>query len=139
MHNWNLVVPLAGLGLLRPVVTLLGVDDTIDGPWVLIVVTALVAVVWIVVAVRQDVKRPVAALATAGALSGLFGLFAIVLQRGRHRGPRHRTDLATWDRPGAHRGPQRDVGSVPRSHRRPHLPCAQRHAEQITRFGSTFA
>lgn len=77
MRNWDLIIPLAGLSLVLPAVRAVVDGDVMQGPGTSSATTAVVAVIWVITAVRQHIARPVAALATAGLLAGL-GL--IVLQ-----------------------------------------------------------
>ena len=77
--RWNLIVLLAVLDLLRPLLSITGVYDSPGGSfWAPVLVTTMVSAVWVGVVVVTPSSSPLAALALAGAL---YGVFAIVLQQ----------------------------------------------------------
>ena len=77
--RWNLIVLLAVLGLLRPLLSITGVYDSLGGsPWAPVLVTTMVSAVWVGIVVVTPSPSPLATLALAGAL---YGVFAIVLQQ----------------------------------------------------------
>jgi hypothetical protein len=78
--DWRLIFFLAALGLVRPLLSIAGVYDGVPGgrPWLPLLVTALVAAIWVgAVLVRRD-PNPLLTLAGAGVL---YGIFAILLQQ----------------------------------------------------------
>ena len=77
--RWNLIVLLAVLGLLRPLLSITGVYDSPGGSlWAPVLVTTMVSAVWVGIVVVTPSSSPLATLALAGAL---YGVFAIVLQQ----------------------------------------------------------
>lgn len=77
---WKLILILALLLMIRPVLSILGVFDRL-GSWAPPVVTILVDISWLVIAVKQRLKRPVLTLAMAGVAYGVIStLLAIVIQ-----------------------------------------------------------
>jgi hypothetical protein len=77
--RWNLIVLLAVLDLLRPLLSITGVYDSLGGgPWASGLGTTMIAAVWVGVVVGTRSPSPLATLALAGAL---YGVFAIVLQQ----------------------------------------------------------
>jgi hypothetical protein len=75
--RWGTIFALALLGLLRPLLSILGVYESFEAPWGPLIVSALIAVVWIGVVVVQRVPNPIATLAAAG---GMYGIFLILIQ-----------------------------------------------------------
>jgi hypothetical protein len=77
--RWNLIVLLAVLGLVRPLLSISGVYDSLGGgPWASVFVTIMIAAVWVGAVVATRFPSPLATLAFAGSL---YGVFAIVLQQ----------------------------------------------------------
>lgn len=76
--NWNLILVLAALGLLRPLSSVFGLNNLVAGPWIPLVVTALIAALWIAAVVKQRTSNPFATLVITG---GMHGVFIIVFQR----------------------------------------------------------
>src|SRR5919202_3028587 len=77
--RWNLIVLLAVLGLVRPLLSITGVYDSLGGaPWASVLVTIMIAAVWGSAVVATRSPRPLATLALAGSL---YGVFTIVLQQ----------------------------------------------------------
>ncbi|SDP74477.1 hypothetical protein SAMN04487905_10865 [Actinopolyspora xinjiangensis] len=70
--HWGTIVVLGALGLIQPVLGVLRVYETLGRPWSPVVVTALVAVVWVAVVVRRREQRPVLTLAIVGTLYGVL-------------------------------------------------------------------
>lgn len=73
--SWKVALALALVCLIRPLLSIAGVSETIKpvGP---IVVTVMIAFIWIGVALKMKLKNPVATLALAG---GFYGVFAALL------------------------------------------------------------
>jgi hypothetical protein len=71
--RWGLIAALAAAGLLRPVLSIVGAYDG-RKPWAPLVVTALIAVLWVAAVVRARVPRPVATLTLVGAGYGVLAL-----------------------------------------------------------------
>lgn len=76
--NWPLVAALALLGLVRPLLSILGVYEGLSIPWLSLVVTVIIAVVWIGVVAMWRIQHPFLTLVLAG---GLYGVFALVLEQ----------------------------------------------------------
>ncbi len=74
----KLIIPLAALGLVRPLLSIFEVYERFEGPWDSVLVTAVIAAIWVGVVALRRVPSP---FATLVAVSGLYGVFAIVLQR----------------------------------------------------------
>jgi predicted neutral ceramidase superfamily lipid hydrolase len=77
---WRLILILALIQLTRPILSTAGVFDGIrpQGP---IIATALIALIWVGVAVVGKVKEPVKVLALAGATYAVIGVaMAVFLQ-----------------------------------------------------------
>ncbi|GAA3759866.1 hypothetical protein [Salinactinospora qingdaonensis] len=72
---WGLICGLGALQLLRPLLSMAGVYEG-TGPWGPLLLTALLAIVWVGVVVARRVAQPVLTLALAGAA---YGVFAIAL------------------------------------------------------------
>jgi hypothetical protein len=75
--RWGTIFALALVGLLRPLLSILGVYESFEGPWGSLLVTALIAAVWVGTVVVRRVPNPLVTLAAAG---GMYGVFAILLQ-----------------------------------------------------------
>lgn len=72
--NWRLVFLLGAFALVRPVLSILGLSD--GRPWVSILTTVVITVLWIGIVVWARAQRPVLTLALTG---GMYGCLAIVL------------------------------------------------------------
>ncbi len=71
------IVLLALLGLVRPLLSITGVYDSLGGGyWAPVLVTILVAAVWVCVVLVTRAPNPLLTLVAAG---GLYGAFAILL------------------------------------------------------------
>lgn len=78
--RWDWIAALAAAGLLRPVLSIVGAYDG-RKPWAPLVVTALIAVLWVAVVVLARVPRPVPTLTLVGAGYGVLALLLnLVLQ-----------------------------------------------------------
>ncbi len=75
--RWGVIVALALFGLLGPLLGILGVYENFDGPWAPILVTVLIAAVWVGVVVVQRIPNP---LVTLVAVGGIYGVFVILFQ-----------------------------------------------------------
>ena len=64
--RWGLIFALAILGLVRPLLSILGAYGSLEGPWGPILVTILIAALWVGVVVIGRVPKPVLTLAVAG-------------------------------------------------------------------------
>lgn len=73
---WGLIITLSAIGLVRPLLSMFGVLDALGKPWSPLAVTAVLAVVWVAVAVLARVAQPVLTLALAGVG---YGVLALVL------------------------------------------------------------
>jgi hypothetical protein len=73
--RWPVIVALGAGGLVRPVLSITGVFSP-GQAWAPVLVTVLLAVLWVAVAVRLRVRRPVLTLTLAGVV---YGLCAILL------------------------------------------------------------
>ncbi|MGJ7907889.1 hypothetical protein ACOQFL_15575 [Actinopolyspora sp. H202] len=69
---WVTIVALGILGLIQPALGILRVYETLGRPWSPIVVTVLVAAVWVVVVVLRRTARPVLTLTIVGTLYGVL-------------------------------------------------------------------
>ncbi len=77
--RWGLIFLLAALGLVRPLLSSTGFYDALGGdPWTPILITILIAVVWVGVVVTARAPNPLVTLVLVG---GLYGVFAILLQQ----------------------------------------------------------
>jgi hypothetical protein len=76
--RWGLIFALAILGLVRPLLSILGAYESLEGPWGPILVTVFIAAVWVGVVVGTRAPNPLATLVLVGAS---YGLLAIVLQQ----------------------------------------------------------
>jgi hypothetical protein len=76
--RWDLTFPLAVLGLVRPLLSILGAYGSFEGPWGPIVVTIFIAAIWVGVLVIGRVPNPLVTLAVVG---GVYGVLAILLQQ----------------------------------------------------------
>ena len=77
---WKLIFLLALIQLVRPIMSTAGFFDDFrpQGP---IIVTALIAIIWVGVAVVGNVREPVKVLAMAGAIYAVIGVaMAVFLQ-----------------------------------------------------------
>jgi hypothetical protein len=76
--RWGLIFPLAILGLVRPLLSILGVYGTFEGPWGPILLTIFIAAIWVGAIVIRGVPNPLVTLAVVG---GVYGVLEIVLQQ----------------------------------------------------------
>lgn len=77
--RWGLIFFLAGLGLLRPLLSIAGGYNALGGgPLGPPVVTAAVAALWVGIVVAAHAPNPFLTLTVAGVL---YGVFAILLQQ----------------------------------------------------------
>lgn len=77
-QGWGLVTFLAALGLIRPLLSIAGAYDEGLRPWGPVVVTGLVAALWVGIVVVTRVPNPLLTLIAAGVS---YGLLAILLQQ----------------------------------------------------------
>ncbi|WP_304452612.1 hypothetical protein [Nocardiopsis sp. YSL2] len=74
---WSLVLGLGALALVRPLLSITGVTDTLDwSPWLQLGVTAAVSLAWVVSVVVARAPRPLLTLVCTGLA---YGVFSIVL------------------------------------------------------------
>jgi hypothetical protein len=73
--RWGLIVFLGAVALVRPLLSIAGAYDFLGGAAGRVVVTMLIAAVWIGAVVILRVPRPLLTLAAAGAAYGLFTIF----------------------------------------------------------------
>jgi hypothetical protein len=71
---WTLIVVLGAVGLVRPILSILGVSEGL--PWVSILATLVIMAIWIGVVVLRRVPHPFATLVFVG---GMYGVLAMVL------------------------------------------------------------
>ena len=73
--RWGLIAVLGALALVRPLLSIVGAYDFLGGAAGRVVVTILIAAVWIGAVVILRVPRPLLTLVAAGAAYGLFTIF----------------------------------------------------------------
>jgi hypothetical protein len=76
--RWGLIAVLGAIALMRPLLSLAGAYDFLGGATGRVVVTVLIAAIWIGVVLIWRVPNPLLTLAAAGAA---YGVFTIVLQQ----------------------------------------------------------
>jgi hypothetical protein len=76
--NWTLIVQLAALGLVRPLLSIVGLNGESLGTWFPILITALLTVIWVGVIATRTVPNPILSLSCVG---GLYGAFSIVMMQ----------------------------------------------------------
>lgn len=74
--NWPLVIGLTAIALIRPLMSIVGLDDAIGKPATPLVLTALISLAWILVVGLSRVREPVLTLVAVGIG---YGLMAIVI------------------------------------------------------------
>ncbi|GAA4628767.1 hypothetical protein GCM10023196_046510 [Actinoallomurus vinaceus] len=89
--NWPMATVLTAIALVRPVFSIVGLDDRLGKPATPLVLTAAISLAWILIAGLSRVREPVLTLIAAGVG---YGLAAIVLSAilspiltGRLQGP----------------------------------------------------
>lgn len=75
---WGLITALATVGLIRPILGMLGIQRNFPDSPLPLLASLLVAALWVGVAVARRVPRPVITLTLAG---GLHGVLVIALQQ----------------------------------------------------------
>ena len=73
--RWGLIAFLGAVALVRPLLSIAGAYDSLGGAAGRVVVTMLIATVWIGAVVILRVPRPLLTLAAAGTAYGLFTIF----------------------------------------------------------------
>ena len=73
--RWGLIAFLGAVALVRPLLSIAGTYDYLGGATGRVVVTILIAAVWIGAVVSLRDPRPLLTLAAAGAVYGLFTIF----------------------------------------------------------------
>lgn len=77
--SWGLISLLAAVGLLRPLLSIAGAYDALGvGPVGPLIVTAIVAALWVGAVVATRAPNPLVTLVLVGTL---YGVFAILLQQ----------------------------------------------------------
>lgn len=76
--QWGLIAALAAVGLIRPLMGVLGVYQAFPGLGTLLLVNLFVAALWVRVVVARRLPNPVATLTLVG---GLHAIFVILLQQ----------------------------------------------------------
>lgn len=76
--RWGLIAFLGAIALVRPLLSIAGAYDSLGGAAGRVVVTVLIAAIWIGVVLIRRVPNPLLTLAAAGAA---YGVFTIVLQQ----------------------------------------------------------
>lgn len=74
--QWPLVLGLGALALLRPLLNIVGVADQVGGPFVPLLATLVISVVWIAAVGLSRIAQPVLTLVFAGLV---YGALSIVL------------------------------------------------------------
>lgn len=74
--NWPLVIGLTAIALIRPLMSIAGLDDALGKPATPLVLTALISLTWILVVGLSRVREPVMTLVAVGVA---YGLMAIVI------------------------------------------------------------
>lgn len=78
--SWPLVIGLASLGLLWPLTGLLGLADLLGGATRAFLLLVIIAMTWVGVVGMGRLARPIATLALAGVMAGIFiTLTAVIL------------------------------------------------------------
>ena len=75
--RWGLIAFLGAIALVRPLLSIAGAYDFLGGATGRVVVTVLIAAIWIGVVLIRRVPNPLLTLAAAGAA---YGVFTIILQ-----------------------------------------------------------
>lgn len=77
--KWGLISFLAVLGLVRPLLSITGTYAVLGGnSWAPVIVTVLIAILWVGVVVIKRAPNPLVTLLATG---GLYGVLAILLQQ----------------------------------------------------------
>jgi hypothetical protein len=77
--RWGMISLLAAIGLVRPLLSITGVYDSLGGgPLAPVLVTIAIAALWVGAVVATRAPNPLLTLTVAG---GLYGTFAILLQQ----------------------------------------------------------
>ena len=76
--RWGMIAALGAIAVVRPLLSIAGAYDFLGGATGRVVVTVLIAAVWIGAVVILRVPNPLLTLAAAGAA---YGVFTIVLQQ----------------------------------------------------------
>lgn len=74
--NWNVVVILSLFALIRPLMSILGVTETIGQPFTSLTVTLIISAVWIAAVVGKKVEAPIITLVMTGIS---YAFFTIIL------------------------------------------------------------
>ncbi|MGD7707865.1 hypothetical protein [Microlunatus sp. Y2014] len=78
--NWPLVVGLAAVGLVRPLLSIVGITDALGRPATPLVLTVVITVVWVLVVGLSRVRQPLLTLVFAGIGYGLLAaLISVIL------------------------------------------------------------
>jgi hypothetical protein len=70
---WSTIFLLGAIGLIRPLLSIAGLFDVL-GPAGSLVVSVVIAAIWIAFTVRMQVRQPVLTLATAGAVYAILSI-----------------------------------------------------------------
>lgn len=76
--RWGLIAALGAIALVRPLLSMAGAYDSLGGAAGRVMVTVLIAAVWVGVVVVRRVPNPLTTLAASGLA---YGVFAILLQQ----------------------------------------------------------
>lgn len=74
--HWPLILGLGALALVRPLMNITGLMDSLGKPFGPLLITALISVAWVVISVFVNVRNPLLTLLCAGIA---YGIFVIVL------------------------------------------------------------
>lgn len=89
--NWPLVLGLAVLGLVRPLFSIVGLDETLGKPGTPLILTAAITVAWVLIVGLSRVREPVWTLVATGLAYavGAIVLSAVIspILTGELRGP----------------------------------------------------
>jgi len=74
--NWKLILPLALIALVRPLMSITGLSDTLGKPTTPIILTIVITIVWVGAVFLKKEPHPIETLVAVGVL---YALFAIIL------------------------------------------------------------
>ena len=79
---WRLILALGFIALVRPIIKIFGdVFGFIVSPLAVIVITAVIAIIWILVIIKLKVKRPIIVLAMSGVVYAVASItLAAIIQ-----------------------------------------------------------
>lgn len=89
--NWKLIATLSALALIRPIMSMLNISDTIGKPFASITTTIVISIVWILTVIIKKDSQPLLTLLFTGIGYGILaiimsGIFSPILT-GHLQGP----------------------------------------------------